>query len=221
MIQPWLRQYNYIQDYFTTVYELYAPLYPAYPVDYYSLDFNNSIMEHNGLHAGTYEKYGVGQLSGAVWKKINLLPVHVIEQIIPSIDSGEQGMTSHESMPSQIVFTSLYGIVPVEWDVVDLSFGFKTKAINIRPLFNITQVNLAHQGDFYQIYQCRLQVAPFDRNEIETQISSHWKFDNHEKRVFPIETSNFLLNMQSRTEELSIRLKGLFNNKMGFYTRSV
>ena len=219
-MQPWLRKYNYIQDYFTTAYSLYEQLYPAYPVTYYSLDIVNSVMETDKLAAGTYEKDGVGDLSGAVWKKMDLLPVSSIEDVQPTQESGETGLTYFESMPTQITFPSTYGLKPLEWDVVDLNYGFKTKSIKLRPLFIVTQVNMAHMGDYYQLYQCRLQVAPYSRVELEQQISSYWRFDNHEKRLFLLENANFLLNMQTRSEELSVRLEGLFNNNLGFYLRS-
>jgi len=219
-MQPWLREYNYIQDYFTTAYSIYEKLYPAYPATYYSFDMDNSVLENTKLYAGTYEKIGVGTLSGAVWKKMELLPVSSIEEVQPVTESNEYGMSTFESMPTQLTFPSTYGLKPLEWDVVDLNYGFKTKSIKLRPLFVVTQVNMAHMGDFYQLYQCRLQVAPFTRDMLEKQISSYWKFDNHEKRLFLLENANFLLNMQTRAESLSARLKVLFNNKLGFYTRS-
>jgi hypothetical protein len=215
---PWIRRYNYIQDYFYTTYRLYVELYHAYPVTYYSLDFENSIVDDEHLLAMNYEKLGVGELSGVKWKKIKLLPVFGVEQIQPAQSSGDnKGMTYYESMNSAISFPSIYGLKPVEWDVVDLNLGFKTSSIKISPLFVVTNINLAHQSDYFNIYQCRLSVAPFNLTMLEKQISSYYTFLEHEKRIFPDEISDRLLDIQGRFEKVSENLINLFNNRIGIF----
>lgn len=214
---PWIRRYNYIEDYFYTSYRLYIELYHAYPITYYSLDFENSIIDDEHLMAMNYEKIGVGKLSGIKWKKINLLPVFGVEQIQPSQNSGDKGMTYHESMYSSIAFPSIYGLKPTEWDIVDLNLGFRSSSIKISPLFVVSNINLAHQNDYFQIYQCRLSVAPFDLTMLEKQISSYYTFLEHEKRIFPIDVSNCLLNIHERFENVAGNLRNLFNHKTGMF----
>ena len=50
----------------------------AYPVTYYKVDWKNSIYDED-LMGASYEKHGLGQLSGIVWKKIQMLPVYWTE----------------------------------------------------------------------------------------------------------------------------------------------
>jgi hypothetical protein len=120
-------------------------------------------------------------------------------------------------MNSAISFPSIYGLKPVEWDVVDLNLGFKTSSIKISPLFVVTNINLAHQSDYFNIYQCRLSVAPFNLTMLEKQISSYYTFLEHEKRIFPDEISDRLLDIQGRFEKVSENLINLFNNRIGIF----
>jgi len=214
---PWIRRYNYIEDYFYTAYQLYVDLYHAYPVTYYSLDYENSILDDEKLLAGNYEKIGVGEYSGIKWKKINLVPVFGVEQIQPTQNSGEKGMTYHESMYSGIAIPSIYGLKPCEWDIVDLNLGFKSSAIKISPLFTVGNINLAHQSDYFNIYQCRLSVAPFSKVDLEKQLSTHYTFIEHEKRIFPSNISDILLSLYERFNNVSNNLNNLFDNKVGVF----
>lgn len=216
---PFLRRYNYIEDYFETLHRLYSQEYIAsYPVTYYSFDMDNSILEDTNLIAGSYEKSQVGELSGAKWNKIYLFPVHGIEQVQPTSDSGEKGgITFRESITTQIVYPSTYGLKPLENDIVDLSFGYKSSSEKIKFLYTVVNFDLAHEGDQFQIYRCRLRPAPFDRTEIDKQISREWMFYEHERSILPIENSQILLNIQQRSINLMDEVSRLFDNKSGFY----
>lgn len=216
---PWIRRYNYYQDYFKTVYEYYVAAYPAYVVTYYSIDFENSVLEDEYLNAGTYDKMGVGTLSGMKWKKISLFPVFGIEQIQPVADSSEDGgINFRDSMETTISFPSLFGITPYAGDIVDLNFGFDSPTVKLKPIYYVGNVPaLAHSGEFYNIYQCPLKLAPFDLTQVEKQISSYWIFVEHEKRIFTYDKANTLLNIQERAENLVINMNSLFNSKTSFY----
>lgn len=214
---PWIRRYNYIEDYFYTSYQLWVDLYSAYPITYYSLDFENSILDDDVLISATYEKIGVGELTGMRWKKINLLPVFGVEQIQPTGDSGEKGMGFQQSMYSSVSFPSVYGLKPCEWDVIDLNLGFKSSSVKISPIFVVSNVNLAHQNNYFNIYQCRLAVAPFTLVDIEKQVSSYYSFLEHEKKIFPLEISNSLLRIYERFEKVSNNLKNLFDDRSGLF----
>ena len=173
-IQPWIRRTNYFQDYFETLYETYIREYPAYFISYYSIDRDNTIWEDDTTIAGSYEKHGVGTLTGVKFKKIFMFPVFGIQAVEPTPDSSEQGgLSYYQSMPTTISFPSVFGIKPVEGDVVDLNFGYKSPSIKIDPIYVVGSINLSHSGQFYQMYQCNLQVAPFNVTDIEKQISEY------------------------------------------------
>jgi len=215
---PFLRRYQYIEDYFYTVHQLYADRYvPSYPVTYYSLDTENTVWDDDQIHGGSYEKLGVGELSGVVWKKIQMLPVFGVEPISFNPETGERGgITLRDSATTQIVFTSLYGLVPLEGDVVDLSFGYTKDNITMKMLYTVNNINLAHQNEYLQIYQLQLRMAPFNVDELEKQISSDWMFYEHEQTILPLENANLLLKLQENSTDLVTGANQLFD-KSGFY----
>lgn len=219
---PFLRRYQYIEDYFYTVNELYADRYVAsYPVTYYSLDTENTVWDDVKINAGSYEKLGVGELSGVVWKKIQLLPVFGVEPISFNPDSGEKGgITLKESASTNIVFTSLYGLIPSEGDVVDLSFGYKKDNIIMKMLYTVNNINLAHQNEYLQIYQLQLRMAPFNVDELEKQISSDWIFYDHDQIIVPLENGRLLLQLQENSTSLVSSTNDLFD-RSGYYLYEV
>lgn len=217
---PWLRDYNYATDYFSTVYTYYNESFPAYPVNYYSLDHENTIWENTKILGGSYEKAGVGTLSGVVWKKIYMVPIFGLEELAPSTSNDEKGQTYYDSMTTTINIPVSYGIKPGELDVIDTNFGFSANSPKVKPLFMITNVNLSHQGTDNQMYQCKARVAPFDLTQLEKQINYYYLFLNSKHEIYPISKGTFLLTLERRAENLKLQLDNLFDNPTGFYLRS-
>jgi hypothetical protein len=221
-ITPWLRRLNYIEDYFAHVYDLYADAYvQAYPVTYYSTDTTNTVWDDNNMMGGTYEKQGVGEFSGQLWRKIQMFPVFGVEQVQPNESSDEQGGLAYNQLGTQIVFPSLYGIIPLEGDVVDMSFGYKMTAARMKFLYTVSNINLAHQSDFFQIYQCQLRMSPFNVGDLERQVSTDWMFYEHEKMIVPLENAQLLLKLQEASRTTTEKLNQLFDEHSGFYLGTV
>ena len=216
-IQPWLRKYQYIQDYYLTLYNIYTEEYPGYPITLYVVDWENSIYDRN-LMGGSYKKMGVGELSGIKWKKILLVPVYAVEQIQPENTADEKGVTMIESERTSCVLPSTYGVVPGEWDIVHFSqnFMYPHKPQDIEPLFVVNNVNLATYGNLTH-YQMRLKVAPFKRDELEKQVTTYHMFLEFTHKIHDIDTSAFLLKLQNKHSLLSNRIKKLFHDPTGLY----
>ena len=218
-ITPWVRKFNYIEDYFRVLFEIYSEHYIAsYPTTYFSKDMETSVLDTENLNAGSYEKGGVGELSGIRWKRIQMLPVFGVETVQMTQDSGEKGgMTFRDGASTQVVFPSLYGLLPLEGDVVDLSFGYKTSAVNTKMLFTVNNINMAHQGDFFQIYQLQLKMAPFTKEELGKQISEDWMFYEFTKTILPLTNVRRLLKLQENSINLTTQLNNLYDRQTGFY----
>lgn len=215
---PWIRKYNYIEDYHKTAYDLWARVYPAYPITYYQFDKVNSTYENRYLLGGSYEKEGVGELSGYVFKKILLLPVYGIEQIQPMQSSGERGMTYDDSLTSSIAFPSVYNLTPTEGDIVDINAGYHSDVINQYPLFSITNVNLAHHGPDYNIFSCRIKASPFDLHQLEEQVDSRYMFVEHEKKIYPIDNAENMLKILEKSYTImKTLLPNFYYKSIGFY----
>lgn len=218
-IYPWIRDYGYLNDYFWTVYQYYNESYKAYPITYYQLNYDETIWEDSNLLGGSYEKSGVGELSGVVWNKIVMLPVFTIEQLQPISSNTEAGLSYRESMNNNIAFPSSYNLRPSEGDIVDLNYSLSSNSPKIKPLYVITNVNMAHEGVFHQMWQCRLTIAPFTMVELEKQIHSYYMFMNSTHTIVSIDKADLLLKLEKRVGVLNDRLNNLFDDSSGFYLR--
>lgn len=216
--RPWLRRTNYINDYFWTIYNYYSQNYTKYPVTYYSIDRDNTIWDDEKLNAGSYERLGIGDLSGVKFKKIYFLPVYGVEQVQPQQDSGEQGLTFKESIVTNILIPSTIGIKPLENDFVNLNFGFDTETIN-ENMYVVTNLNLAHHGQFFNIWQCNLRTASGNKAaDIDKQVTSYWKYLEFTKQIHPIENANLLLNLQQKCSKITENINNIsMDKKTGFF----
>lgn len=218
MILPWIRIYNYIEDYFVTTYNYYAQCYPAYPVTYYTIDHENTIWEDNKIRGGSYENRGLGKLSGVKWKKILMFPIFVVEEMNPTYDSDERGLIMKDSLKTTIAFPSLYGLKPTYDDKIDLSYAFSNNfTTNIRQLFNINGISTSHVGEYMQMYQCSLGISGGPVSTIEKQISSYWSFYEHEKAILPLENSKILTQLQSMNNVSANKLNTSYNSQCGLF----
>lgn len=216
--QPWVRRYNYISDFFNTTYEIYVKNYPAFPVNYYRFNTEESVYDESELGGGSYEKLGVGEDSGYVWDKILMLPVFGLEQVYMQQDSAEMGgMNYRESMISVMNIPDIYGFRPVENDIIDISFGMKNTKNHNRALYVISNVNPAHFGEELQIYRCDIKAAPFDRSDIEKQIFKYYMFYDPIKEILPITNATLLNKITARSEIINSNLSELFNSQTNFY----
>lgn len=215
-IDKWIRRYQYISDYYQTVYEYYSHTYQGFPCTYYSIDWDNSVYDKN-LMAATYEKNGIGELSGLKFKKILMVPAYGLEAINPTYNAGERGVTLHESEYTNITIPSVVGINPSEWDVVHFhqDFMHPERPIDTDPLFVVNNITPATYGT--QTHnQCRLTVSPSLLEDLEKQISSHWFFLEFTKTIHRLDTAQVLLKLETKNELLSERLQSTFHTT-GFY----
>ena len=219
-IQPWIRNYSYINDWFWTSNQYYEKLYRAYPCNYYTINRSKTIWDSEKIMGGSYEKLGVGELSGVKWDKIVMVPIFSVEQILPSEDSGEKGLTYKDSLKTQIVIPYTYGIEPIEWDVVDLNFGINADSPKIKPLYVVSGVNLSHHGEYYRYYQVRLEVASYRLDELEQQVENYYMFHNSIKKIYTFAKSSFLLMLEKRYSNINSSLDTIYDPSTNLYLKS-
>jgi len=219
MLTPWIRSFNYIEDYFRTLYELYSGAYIAsYPVTYYSINQKQTVWENDQLLTGSYEKVGVGSLSGVKWNSIHMFPVFAIESATPTTEQGEKGIQYYTNLNIQLSFPSIYGLIPIENDLVDLSFGYKVSSIDLKMLYIITSVQVAHVGDIFQMYRLSIKSAPITKDMLDKQIADRYYFYDYNKKIIPYSNTKRLLNMQLKYSELVEDINyNIFNPETGLY----
>jgi len=218
-MQPYTRIYNYFQNYYDTIYNIYSEHYPAYPTIYYSIDWNNSTYDKNILDAGTYEKNGIGELTGIKFKKILFLPVYGIEQIQPIYNSDERGHNMFDSERTQVIIPSNYGLIPGEWDVVHFIQDFiSPENFENGPMFVIHNVNPATIGNMTH-FQCKLKAAPYSLQFVKNQVISYYMFVDHTKKIHRLDTAHTMNKLLQRSIILTEHINNLFNNCTGFYLK--
>lgn len=219
-MQSYIRRCNYAQSYYEYIYNIKAACFYGFPVNYYSIDWTESIYDET-LMAGTYEKIGVGDLSGIRWKKILQLPVREVEPITPTNNAGEKGLTMHESEITSMVFPSQYGIKPYEWDIVHFTQNYMFPDIgDDAPIFVVTNTDPATYGTMTE-WKCRLKVAPFRLSDLKKQVSSEYMFLDYTKQIHRLDIATILLKLQQRSDSLSEQTRDLFSDLSGFYIRNI
>jgi len=211
---PYIRRYNYISDYYWTMTE-WAEQVAAYPVSYYSVDWGNSIYDKD-LMAASYEKYGLGDMSGMRWKKIQMVPVYQIEEIQPQHSADEKGLTLKDSEISSFVVSDKIGILPSEWDFIHFHQDFMFKASDYVPLFVVKNVDIATYGSI-TFHRPSIKVASQSSLvKLEKQISERYMFLELTKKIHEVQTASLLLKLQQKNELLTRQLENLFH-RIGFY----
>lgn len=219
-MQTFIQRCNYAQSYYEYVYSIKAACYHGFPVNYYSVDWENSVYDET-LMAGTYEKIGIGELSGMKWKKILQLPVREVEPITPTNTAGEKGLTMHESEITSLVFPGTYGLKPYEWDIVHFTQNYMFPDIgDDAPIFVVTNTDPATYGTLTE-WRCRLKVAPFRLSDLKKQISSEYMFLDYTKQIHRLDIAIILMKLQQRSDSLSEQLGNLFNDQSGTYLNDV
>lgn len=216
-MRNYIRIQNYSHDFFNTAYNIYTKHYPAFYVDYYKLDKDETVADDSILLAGSYEKLGVGELSGFKWIKILNVPVYGMEQVTPNMDSGEKGFTAMDSMTTSFSFPSSIGLLPGPGDFVNISLSFTQEKGFGKTLFVVSNFDTAHFGDQLQIYKTYTRVAPCNKNEVEKQISSYSKFHEPTKNILPLSNVVVLEKIYNKSLNIQENLNTLFNNISNHY----
>lgn len=219
--QSYTRTHNYTSDYFHTLFERYITTHKAFPVNYYKIDTDSTIWEDDRFRGGTYEKFGVGELTGKKYKKIYELPVFQMSQIQPENDSGEMGITPNSTMQGTFVFPQMYDLKPTMEDVIDINFGFKNTGNPSKVLYIITNYGLAHHGEEFNMWKCDIKVAPFTKDDIEKQLTELWRFYEPTKTILPLTNASILYKIIRRSEINSENLKELFHKRTSLYLDKV
>lgn len=219
--QSYTRRHNYISDYFNTAYERYISTYKAFPVNYYSIDTDDTVWDETRFRGGTYEKDDVGELSGKKFKKIYELPIFQMTQIQASYDSNDMGLTTASSLQGSFNLPQIYGLQPNIGDVVDINFGLKTNNSINKVLYIITNYDLSHHGDEFNLWKIDIKVANFTKMELENQLSKLLKFYEPTKSIIPFTNAALLYKIIRRVENNSINLKELYHNRTSFYLDKV
>ena len=127
------------------------------------------------------------------------------------------GLTVSSSLQGTFSLPQIYGLKPNIEDVIDLNFGLKNTGNPSKVLYIITNYDLAHHGDEFNLYKCDIKVAPFTKDDIEKQLTEIWKFYEPSKSILPYTNTSMLYKIIRRSEKNSDNLKNLYHGRTSLY----
>ena len=207
---------EYALDYYELLYRYYASCAPSIPVTYYSLDLPNSVYDDTLLNAGSYEV--IGNLSGLLWKKINLLQVYTFEQMQFVLQSDEGGPQFKDRM-SSIWIPSIYELEPKPRDFICFDI-VKTREDQFQaelPLYQVVNIEKASSNRI-TFWKANLKSTFQTKENIELQLSGQYSFIDFEKHIYTLSDSVMLQKLMVRNS--SLKINDFFKERIGLYVEA-
>lgn len=211
-MQRYERLYSYIHEYQDLVYRFYSKDAVAFITTYYNLNKDTTIWDNENLMGGSYEN--VGSLTGIRWNRILLFPVYYIDEVSTIFDGQETGYIKEGE--TNIVFPSIYGIIPYPGDKVKLEQSYLRPNNDVYPVFEVTGVEKSTNTDTL-FWKLKLEVESRITTDIDKQVSNTYTFFDYDKKVHTFNDAAFLTKMLIKNNDLKGRLKNLFDQNSGFY----
>jgi hypothetical protein len=211
-----IHRLNYSKDYYQYRNKFAQTLQTAsIPITYYSIDWEKSTYDEK-MKAMSFERYGVGELSGMRWKKIKLLPIWGVEQMSPAYNASEEGYLLQDSLVTQIVLPGDFGIRPYPWDFVEFEQKYMFGKFMSGPIFVSTNIEIDTYGED-KYYKVRLKTAPNSFiTDIQKQISEFQVFVELYNKVYDHTIGNTMFCLEEKYEKL-INKSFSFKNNIGVY----
>jgi hypothetical protein len=213
-MERWTRLYDYVAEYQELVYNYYSKHAVAFLTNYYNINSTQTVWDNKELLGGFYER--IGTLSGVKYNKYLLLPVYFIDEISTSFDGQDIGQVKQNE--SHIVIPSTYNITPIPGDLVKLDQSYLRPTNNTYPTFVVSGVEI-HPNTDRRFWKLRIETnQSILSTQIDQQVSDIFVFFDYDKNIYPLQDATDLATLLSRNEELSKRVKLLWDENSGFYT---
>jgi len=213
MSQKWLRLTWYVEDFLNLVYRYYAEHGIAYICTYYHLDLTNSICDKDTLDNASYET--IGDWSGLVWEKIIMLPIYDTATVQVPFTADERGFGKFDQR-TELNFPSIYGIIPTSKDFVvfDELVVDKNSTPRQVPVFQVVNPERAINS-FFDFWKIQLEVAHWEKEQIETQVRESFIFLDYEKDIYPLSVGEEMYKVMDKDANLGLTKR--FRRNIGFY----
>lgn len=187
---------DYTDEYLDLTLNKYGIIRPNYFCTYFKFDYENSILDdRKHIDSGSYHL--ADDLSGRKWKKIQLLPLWLVETHGPiNAAMKEEGVTKEVRI--SYVIPDYMGVRPTPKDFVYIFNGVSNKYDEEKPLFSVINRSESHMGKrkFYKI-DCRNDWHKLSEVDTSDNISSQWIYVNFFRKIFKLEIGKRLLEAMS------------------------
>ena len=214
-MQNYERQYDYIYEYWSLIYDVYGKHAIGYLTTYYNLDIAATVWDNENLMGGYYEK--IGTLSGVKWNKYLLVPVYFITETDTIFDAQDIGYVNEGSF--ECVIPSVYGITPYPNDIIKLDQTYIVNNPNqdTYAIYTVTGVQKQSSAD-KTYWKLKLTVEQSKTTtDVDLQVSNNYIFYEYDKKIHSIADSQTLTRMLSKSSTLRLNLKNLYDSNSGLY----
>ena len=215
--QKWFNINQYPLDYYEFLYQYYSAFGVRTPVTYYSLDLSNSVYDGDLLDGGTYEQ--MGNLSGLLWKKINMLPVYQLEQLNFAMNADESGVY-YPNLATSFYLPASYELRPRVHDfmvyeqISERDDPFKASL----PMYEVVNVEKATSADV-TFWKVVLNNTSRSKRDIEDQLSGNFTFVDFEKQIYP--TSDAILLQKFILKNSNLKVNDFWKQHIGLYAETL
>lgn len=203
-MQPTIRLTDYVAEYQKLVYDDYAEWNNTILATYYKLDAENTVYDEN--YIDTYRI--TGDKSGRKWKKIHLLPIGYIQQVMPNISSSEYGVNFAKDTETAITIDSSVNLKPMPGDILH----FQIEGDYIYWQIN----NIERSGPLEKaFYRCTVeQMRPRNKWE-DYNVQGEYIYVEYLKSILPLTQGYNFIKLLNRLESLIKYLnKDLFHKNL-------
>ena len=214
-LQKYFRIYEYIDEFWNSIYDVYSRHAIAYLCNYYSIDVSNTVWDSTNMMSGPYE--WVGELSGVRWRKILLLPVFFITETSTDFDGKEEGVVNEGDFT--MVIPSSYGFIPIFGDIIKLdqaAITYPGRYDNF-PVYIVTGIKKQSSQDktYFHLHCDVYQSKTVD--SIDAQTSDTVTFFDYDKKIHTLENSITMTQMLEKSNMIRTVLKQMYDQNSGYY----
>lgn len=203
-MQPTIRLTDYVAEYQKLVYDDYSEWNNTILATYYKLDAENTVYDEN--YIDTYRI--TGDKSGRKWKKIHLLPIGYIQQVMPSLSSSEYGVNFSQDTETAVTIDSSVKLKPKPGDL--LHFQIDGDYV----YWQIT--NIERSGPLEKaFFRCTVEQIRPRTNWEDYNIQGEYIYIEYLKDILPLVQGYNFVKLLNRLESLITFLnKDLFHKNI-------
>lgn len=206
-MQPIIRITDYVEEYKRLVHDYYSKVNNIVYSTYYQL--NQDTTQYDPHYLQTYHK--TGEFSGRKYKKIHMLPLTTIQQVLPSMDAAERGVSFSYNTITAFTIDSSVNIVP---HVGDIAY-FEIDGDYI--IWEVTNVEFSGPLD-KPYHRCSIRQTRL-REGFEDQVDAEYMYIEYNKSIYSVEDATNFIYLMSRFTDLVhfLNSKTCYNHNLAYH----
>lgn len=206
-MQPIIRLTNYLEEYKRLTYDYYAKTHNIVYSTYYQL--NPETTQYDPHYLATYHK--TGEYSGRRYRKIHLMPLILIQQVLPIMDGLDKGVLYSENTITAFSIDSAINMAPNVGDIVffNIQGDYVTWEV----------VNIEFSGPLESpYYKCNIKQTRL-RDGFEDQVDSEYMFVEYAKKIYEVEDAINYISLISRHKDVVhfLNSKQCYNHNLAYH----